>query len=48
MKNKKAFVERMRDSPPSIDSMTSINNLNILGGTMGRCLAEIDKYKNVG
>lgn len=38
----------MRDSPPNIASMTMIDNLNILGGTMGRCLAEIDKYKNVG
>ena len=29
----------MRDSPPSINSMTEIDNLNILGGTLGRCLA---------
>lgn len=48
IKNKKALAERMRNTSIHPPQMTMIDNINVIGGTMGRSLAEIGDYDSVG
>lgn len=49
VKNKKALIEKFRTTSTSAPiRMTLLENVGVVGGSMGKCLAEIDTYDNVG
>jgi hypothetical protein len=46
--NKVKLAQRFRESPTQLKNITMIDNIGTVGGTLGRCLANINKYESMG
>jgi hypothetical protein len=46
IENKKKLAARLRTSPTSVQNYTVLSNVSTVGGSLGKCLADINEYEN--
>ena len=46
--DKGIMAKRLRNSPTELKTFTNAYYFTTVGGVLGRCLADIDKYSSVG
>jgi hypothetical protein len=42
------MARKLRNSPTELKALTTVNYFSTVGGSLGRCLADINKYESVG
>ncbi len=46
IQNKKKLASKLRNLPTEIKTLTILNNVSAIGGSLGKCIADINNYNS--